>query len=181
MANSDDMLRQAIDRSDNVKDRYATNYEDVKEAYREKYGERQWKAEYVKGLGLRSENVRLAKQDKQYQAALRSIQLYESGKNKSSFYANSAYAQVAARREHIVTGKELKGSSITLDIKAKQGDIRGGVRTTQDRYIRISISGSKAQQFVLNPNWETVWDTYGLDYDFAEEGDYSLDVYAVSA
>lgn len=129
---------------------YASNYEDVKEAYREKYGQR-WIGHYVESLGLRDLSVK-AKEDKPYLAARRSLEKYESGRTKSSFYTQEAYAKQAGKNVSPV-GRSAK--EITVSLTGQQG--------RRTRTITATFTGSDAYDFVNAPSTYKVFKQYAYN------------------
>lgn len=77
-------------------------------------------------------------------------------------------------------GRKLKGDSLTLTVKGKQGIYKKGKRTgTRERTIEVTFKGANAQGFIEDPSYYSIWDEYGVDADLFDEGDYEIEVYAV--
>lgn len=176
MANDPELLRNAIANSSDTTPVFATSYNDVREYYQDNYkklGYRSWIGAYATALTGQSRG-------KEYRAARRSVEMYESGRQKTSVYAKEEKATAVGAQLPPVA-YELKGNSITISIDGDQKDIRGGVETSQPRHIDVTFRGNDARQFVLNPTWADVWEEWGVPEELAEDGDYEVAVSRVSA
>jgi hypothetical protein len=159
---------------------YLTSYEDVKEGFIDKYGEKRWIGKYIESLGLRTEGVK-AENDKPYLAARRSIERFEKGKQKSSGYSQKAEQ---AGRQLPPIGVRPRKDSITISITGKQG--------RRTRHISATFRGSDAYDFVNDPSTWKVWHRYAVDANDGDpEGladtfdgddpDYAIDPTSISA
>lgn len=176
-----DKLRAAIDGVSRPV--FATGYGEVKQAYQDKYGSKNWIGKYIESLGLRTPGVK-AKDDKPYLAARRSIERFEKGKQSSSTYASGNNVNEASQKLGAISHMPTQ-NTITVTV-------RGKVKGKNHCPVHASFSGADAVAFVnevYNPGssglgmnaFEMIWDDYGVDYDLFEEGDYELEVTGVSA
>lgn len=176
------MLRDAVNRrTENV---YPTSYADVKEGLIEKYGQSGWigaMAQAITGSEKRS--------GKEYLAARRSIERYETGEFKTLKKLGGKIPDVGKQLPPI--GKRVKGGSLTLTVKGRQASYsprnKAGKRTksTRERSFTATFTGTDAQSFADDPTYRAFFHQLDGDYpddviDLFEDGDYELDIYAVA-
>jgi hypothetical protein len=153
---------------------YMTNYDQVKDYYQDQYGDRGWIGKMAEAVAGRNTSVP-AKQDKPYLAARRSIERYEAGKFKSMKTYGGKMAGVGRSLPPI--GKTLPGNEIKITVRGTQNEGKSG---TRDRNISVTFKGSDAYSFANNPTYADIWNEYGVNPDLFEEGDYAIEVEAVS-
>jgi hypothetical protein len=170
---------------------FATGYNEVKQSYQDKYGQKSWIGKYVESLGLRTVGVK-SKDDKPYLAARRSIERFEKGKQSSSTYADKETADKAGIKLGAILHVP-KQNTINIVVHGTTKELRNGKMVdVHHSPIKASFSGSDAVAFVnevYNPGssgtgmnaYQMIWDDYGVDYDLFEDGDYELEVGSVSA
>lgn len=111
---------------------------------------------------------------KEYRNARRNFE----GKRATELGATSKWKEVGKELP-----RQLKDSSIEITVKGQQKGNKG--RPMRDRTIKVTLKGDKAQKFVDNPTWASIWDEYGFDFGIEEDGDidadYTLQNVSVSA
>lgn len=174
MANDFEMLKRAIEDSGRVQEYRPSTYDELKEYYKNEYGERGWIGAYAQAV-TGSER----KSGGKYLAARRSIEKYEKGMNKTSVYASGEKVQAISSK---IPVKQEVNVPIKLTIVGKQGEIKNGVRTTSDRTINMSISPETATKIVKGKGgWSDIWDDYGVNDELFEDGDYKYEAESVTA
>lgn len=160
MANKQELLTNAITDA-GLRD---YSYDQIKEYYQDKYGQRHWISEYSKAIAKDTGG--------NYRSIARSIQRFDSGQYKSSKYTTDTNATKISRQEVLPSLRD----TVSLTMQGKQSDIRGGTMTEGDRTIKLTVQFSGD-----NPTWEDVWNDYEWDYDIAEDSEYQFSAYSVVA
>ena len=149
------------------RDVHARSYEEAKEHLKDVYGAKGWigaMAQAVTGSATRS--------GKEYSAARRSIERFESGQYKSSRYAQKAASVV-------VVDRRLPGNQMTITVKGKQP-----YYPRRDRSFSYTFHGADAYSFAEGPSYQEFF--HALDYPdwlidaFDEDSEYGLDVSSVA-
>lgn len=133
---------------------------DAVEYYKDTYGEKNWRSHMTRDI-------------------LHSLGLPETKKNLNTYgrdiqagreYTASRRADIQARYEKL--GQQLppvdrtpKKSELTITIDFQENS-RG---RTKDRSKTITMSGMAAYDFVNNPDYDMIWDEYGIDAETADE------------
>jgi hypothetical protein len=145
---------------------YASNYSQVKDALQDKHGQRGWigaLAQQLSGSEKRS--------GKEYLAARRSIERYETGQFKSMKKYSPEMAKVGKSLPPI--GKALPNNQINITVNGKQYDGKG----ERERSFTVTFKGPDAYGFASSPTYQTFFKS-GLGYpdgviDRFEGGDSS--------
>lgn len=132
----------------------AENYAEAKAYFQKEYGQRGWTSAYVASLGYRNTSVP-AKQDKPYQAAMRSIQMYEKGQSLSSKYAQEATRSTI----QVPTGERTPTGTITVHIEGMQGQRSRGFDVP---FSGVSAYGLVNTNFAETKNFYQVWLQYAV-------------------
>lgn len=168
MANRDDLLRQAVE--EKTVPVFMTSKSEIVEYYQDTYG-RNWRVKYTDDvIALRG----LPNDRKTRNTISRQVQGERAWKAPRTAAIRKQWEQLGRVLPPI--GRKLEGESITIRVLGWQGNGRGGQR---HRDISVTLTGNRAKQFVLNPTFYDLWDAYGVEPDSFEDGDYSVDVYAV--
>lgn len=147
---------------------YMNTYDQIKDYYQDTHGQKGW-------IGAMAQAVTgsTAKNGKEYKAARRAIERFDSGQNKSMKKYGAKMPSVG--RSLPAIGKRLAGNSITITIQGTQpGKHHKG---TRDRKIEVTFTGPRAQEFVDAPDYDSIWDEYGVD--LGDDSDYAVEIYAV--
>lgn len=137
---------------------------DEVEYYKDTYGEKQWRSHMTRDI-------------------LRSLGLPETKKNLNTYGRDiqagrentaSKRADIQARYEKLghslpPVSRTPKGDSITITVKGTQSNGHGG---TRDREFSVTLSGSRAYDFVNNPSFDDIYDEY---FDGEYEGQFDDD------
>lgn len=110
---------------------------------------------------------------------LRTLGLPETKKNLNTYgrdiqagreYTASKRADIMARYEKLghslpPTSRTPKQDTLLITLNVKE-ESRG---RTRDRTITVKMSGMAAYDFVNSPDYDDIWDEYGMDIDTADE------------
>jgi hypothetical protein len=130
--------------------------------YQDQYG-KNWKSHIASDLSGSPD-----KKSRAYQSAIRNFQgdrLAKEGRDKARWQALGEKLPPVSRM--------LAGNSITVTVS--------GTQQGRNRTIRATLSGSQAYSFVNDPNYNEIYEAYGVDGDMFEGGEYALQVRSVSA
>jgi hypothetical protein len=138
---------------------YLKSKSDIVEHYRDTYGKdwrKQYTADTIKAEGLpntaktRNTISRRVQGDRADKPA-------KQGSTKASFEKLGTALPPTSRTP--------KQDTITISVRAKE-DSHG---RTKDRTITVTMSGTQAYDFVNAPDYDDIWDEYGVDADTFDE------------
>lgn len=171
------LLQAAIDKVS--VETYRTSKTDVIEYYKDQHGESGWRSAIARDL------VGIVKNKKGEDVSYRNIRRRFEGTRAESAKATKGGQDYKALGEKLPSlGRTPKGNSITIIITGTQVADRKA-KTTRDRRITATFTGTDAYQFVNNPNYRDIWLGYAEGNediaDLLEDGEYAIDVGGVSA
>lgn len=161
-----DLLQAAINSATNAV--YMTSKEQVVDYYRDTYG-RVWKQKLVHDLAPIA-NMKPKNLERRFDPS----RIHNEEKRNAEQYKTLGQQLPPIRRE-LKAGQ----TSITITVK---GDMHQGPRGgTEPLAPNATFSGSDAFTFINSPNFDDIYEDYGMDADLLNDGDYVLDVGSVSA
>lgn len=161
------MLQRAVDSK--LTPVYMNTYNQIKDYYQDTHGQRGWVGAMAQALTGSS-----TKSGKEYKAARRSIERFETGQNKSMKKYGAKMPSVG--RSLPAIGKRLAGNAITITVHGSQDGKQH--KGTRNRKIEVTFTGARAQEFADSPTWDDLWDEYGAD--LGDDSDYAIDVESVA-
>ncbi len=173
MATPNEMLQAAIDRkTDPV---YRSSKASVIDYYQDTYGAKNWTRRIAEDLygtvkNRQGQNVSVSNIMRRFQGTRAS-----AGEGRSG----AVYQELGKKLPSV--GRRLRGNELVITVEGKQTGAKG--RGERDRTLEATLKGSNAQQFIANPSFYDLWELseeYSGLGELFEDGDYAIDVYAVS-
>jgi hypothetical protein len=167
----DERLQAAIDAITGPYSEYMSDLEDIKEYYQDEYGERGWIRNMVKDfMGLISADGRA------YQSARRRIERWADGSTRPSKKNKDALGDLGKQLPPTQRGVPPGGINVhvkgTFVVSSKEG--------ARYRDFDVCMDEMEALDFVENPSYEEVFETYGVDGDMfagGMENDVLIEMY----
>lgn len=157
----DDKLQAAIDAITSPYSEFMSDFEDLKDYYQDEHGERGWIRGMIKDfLGLVPSDGRA------YQSARRRIERWADGSTHPGKANKSALADLGTQLPPTQRGVPPGGINVrvagTFVVSSKEG--------ARYREIDVHMDEMEALDFVDNPSYEEIFETYGVDGDMFAGG-----------
>ena len=192
MANYSEAFENAINAKTDPM--YMTDYQQIRDAYKEKYGERGMIGKLASIIGGRQEGIK-AKDDKPYLAARRTIERYERGlQGKGGEVHKSLGAKYLAgvkrAGEQLPSiGRQLRNNQITVTVTGSQKVTRKNAQGkrvsagSRERSWTATFHGPDAQDFITDPSLRKILNAQPQPYPDSvidmlegdEDDEYALD------
>jgi hypothetical protein len=158
---TDEKLQAAIDAITGPYSEYMSDLDDIKEYYQDEYGQRGWIRSMVHDfMGLTPANGRA------YQSARRRIERWADGSTRPGKKNKDALRDLGEQLPPTRRGVPPGGINVhvkgTFVVSSKEG--------ARYRDFDVRLDEMEALDFVENPSYEEIFETYGVDGDMFAGG-----------